>query len=73
MPHDLHEKGSEVDLTTVTAELDNRQILDSVGGVEYLADLLERVPTAANIDYYIKAVEDAALRRKLIEVTTIEQ
>lgn len=68
--HDLHEKGTEVDLTTVTAELDNRQILDSVGGVEYLAELADLLPTAANIGEYIRIINEKAVLRRLIDTAT---
>lgn len=70
--HNLMEKGSAVDLTTVTAELDNRKILKQVGGVEYLTDIINSVPSAANVEEYIKIVEEKAILRRLInEATTI--
>ena len=63
----LAEKDVPIDLTTVTAALKNSNLLSEVGGVEYLSEILNIVPTAANIDSYIKIVEDDAIRRKLIE------
>lgn len=68
--HDLMEKGSAVDLTTVTAELDNRKILKQVGDVEYLTDIINSVPSAANVDEYIKIVEEKAILRRLINEAT---
>ena len=68
--HDLHEKGTVVDLTTVTAELDNKQILDSVGGVEYLAQIADLLPTAANIGEYIRIINEKAVLRRLIDTAT---
>ena len=67
---DMTEKKVPIDLTTVTTELKNKNILNEVGGVEYLTDILDSVATAANIDQYIKSVEESALLRKLIEVST---
>lgn len=67
---DMADKKVPIDLTTVTTELKNRNILNEVGGVEYLTEILDSVATAANIDQYIKSVEEAALLRKLIEVST---
>ena len=55
-----------IDLTTVTSDLKNKKVLSEVGGVEYLTEVLNFVPTAANIDYYIKTVEDTAILRSLI-------
>ena len=66
----LAEKGNPIDITTVTAELDKKKILGSVGGVEYLTEIINCVPTAANVDYYLKIVEKKYLRRSLIEAAT---
>lgn len=68
--HDLMEKGSAVDLTTVTAELDSRKILKQVGDVEYLTDIINSVPSAANVEEYIKIVEEKAILRRLINEAT---
>lgn len=59
-----------LDMTTVTAELDKQKILKSVGDVAYLTEIINYVPTAANIDEYIKIVEEKAVLRKLIDVAT---
>ena len=67
---DLCEKGTAIDFTTVTSELVTRNILKQVGDVEYLTEIVNIVPTAANIDEYIKIVEEKSIRRKLIEQAT---
>ncbi len=67
---DLAEKKVPVDITTVTTELKQKEWLNDVGGVEYLTEIVNFVPTAANVDYYIKAVEEAAILRRLIETAT---
>lgn len=59
-----------IDITTVTAELDREKILNQVGGVEYLTQIVNIVPTAANCEEYIKIVEEKFLRRNLIEAGT---
>ena len=66
----LMDKKIPIDLTTVTSDLKNKQILDEIGGVEYLTEVLNFVPTATNIDHYIKTVEDTAILRRLIETAT---
>lgn len=68
--NDLTEKGQPVDLVTLTSELQNRNCLDEVGGVTYLNELAESVPTAANVEYYAKIVEEKSLLRKLIHTAT---
>ncbi|MBE6152205.1 MAG: replicative DNA helicase [Firmicutes bacterium] len=67
---DLAEKGSSIDLTTVTVELDNRKILKQVGDVNYVAEVVNSVPSAANVDEYIKIVEEKAILRRLINEAT---
>ena len=67
---DLHDKGVPLDSTTVTTELKNRDELSKIGGVEYLSEIFNIVPTAANVEQYIKLVEETALQRNLIEVST---
>ena len=66
----LLEEKTPIDLTTVTSSLKNKNELTEVGGVEYLTEVVNFVPTASNVDYYIKTVEDAAILRNLIETAT---
>lgn len=67
---DLAELGSAIDITTVTAELDKRKELKQIGDVEYLSEIVNIVPSAANVDEYIKIVEEKAILRKLIQTST---
>ena len=64
---DLAEKGKPIDLTTVTTELDDKKILKQVGDIEYITEIINCVPSAANVDEYIKIVEEKAILRRLIE------
>jgi replicative DNA helicase len=66
----LSEKGEPIDLVTVTSELQNRNLLEEIGGVSYLSDLANSVPTAANIQYYSQLVEEKSLLRRLIRTAT---
>lgn len=67
---DLFDRGEPVDLVTVTDALRKTGKLDAVGGSVYVADLLNSVPTAANVEYYAKIVEEKAVLRRLIEAGT---
>ncbi len=67
---ELNSKKIPIDSTTITSELKNKEILNEVGGFDYLSEIFNIVPTAANVDQYIKLVEETALQRKLIEVST---
>ncbi|WP_138419131.1 replicative DNA helicase [Aquibacillus sediminis] len=66
----LSDRGEPIDLVTVTTELSNERVLDEIGGVSYLSDLANSVPTAANIEYYSRIVEEKALLRNLIRTAT---
>lgn len=66
----LFNKGVAVDLTTLTTELRDRKILDEIGGVEYLTEIMDSTPTAANVDYYVQIVEDKSVLRSLIDEST---
>ena len=64
---ELQEKNTPIDLTTVTSSLKNRNELTEAGGVEYLTEILNFVPTATNVDYYIRTVDESATLRGLIQ------
>ena len=66
----LVDEKTPIDITTITSYLKNNKQLTEVGGVEYLTEVLNFVPTASNIDYYIKNVEDTYILRNLIETAT---
>lgn len=66
----LTAKSIPVDITTLTTELKDKNVLNEVGGVEYLTEILENTPTAANVEHYIKIVEDKSMLRNLISEAT---
>ena len=67
---DLNEKNEEIDVITVANLLETNKQLEDIGGAAYLADLANVVPTAANITYYAKIVEERSLLRRLIQAST---
>lgn len=66
----LFERGEPSDLLTVTQELERSNSLENVGGVPYIYEMIESVPTAANVEYYAKMVHSEAMRRRLIRVSS---
>ena len=66
----LSDKGKAIDVVTVTEELSAKKELEDVGGISYLTEIANAVPTAANIAYYAKIVEEKSLLRRLIRVAT---
>jgi replicative DNA helicase len=67
---DLSDKGKAIDLVTVTENLASSKLIEDVGGVSYLSELAASVPTAANIEYYARIVEEKALLRRLIRTAS---
>jgi replicative DNA helicase len=66
----LTEQRTVIDHITLRDELVRRGELEVAGGLEYLAELVDTVPTAANIEFHAKIVKDKAILRRLIETST---
>jgi replicative DNA helicase len=65
----LYEKGRPIDPVTLREELDRAGELDQVGGVSYLAGLMDGTPHLSNIEHYAKMIRDKSLLRRLILVS----
>jgi replicative DNA helicase len=66
----LFERGDVVDVIMLNEELKNTGELEAAGGAPYLAQLLDAVPTAANIEYHAGIVRDKAVLRRLIDAAS---
>ncbi len=66
----LLERRVVIDYVTLRDELARRGELDEAGGVEYLAELVDVAPTAANLDFHAGIVRDKAILRRLIDTAT---
>ena len=66
----LTERNDVIDPVTLREELAKRGDLDRAGGMEYLAALIDVVPTAANVEYHTRIVRDKAVLRRLVEAAT---
>lgn len=64
---DLAEKDKPIDMTIVISELEKKKILNQVGGIEYITELTSIVPSAANVEEYIRIVNENSVKRRLIE------
>ncbi|MAG59594.1 replicative DNA helicase [Candidatus Woesebacteria bacterium] len=64
---DLYEAREPIDVLTVSERLRRKKRLKEIGGASYLADLVNRVPTAAHVEHYGKIVKDAAVKRSLMQ------
>lgn len=62
----LTEKSENIDLVTIAQILKDKDLLEKIGGVEYLDSLTERAPIAANAPYYAKIIKSKSLLRNMI-------
>lgn len=66
----LYDNNQPVDIITVSEELKKRNELNIIGGVEYITELINTVPTSANVEYYANIVREKSALRNLINVST---
>lgn len=66
---DLATKSTPIDLLSITSRLKEKKLLDKVGGSSYVSELLEAVPSAANIEHYAEIVQKKSKMRHLIEAS----
>ena len=65
----IYNRAEPIDIITLKSELSSMGKLDAVGGLEYIAQLPDKVPTTSNVDRYIKIVQDKAMLRNLIKTS----
>lgn len=65
----LYDKHSPVDVLTLSDQLKNNGLLDTIGGASYLTELTNFVPTAAHVVQYAEIVASKAMRRRLIKAS----
>ncbi len=66
---ELERNQEPIDQLTVTDVLKKRGQLEQVGGAYYITELVEAIPSTANVEYYALLVLDAATLRELIHLT----
>jgi len=67
---ELNDEDKPIDITIVTNKLSEKKILSQVGNVEYLSEIIDSVPSASNVEYYINIVKEKLIGRKIIETAT---
>ena len=67
---DLFGQGDAVDLVTVGERLKKNALLEGIGGMAFLTELVHAVATAAHVEYYAKIVKDKSILRDLISAAT---
>ena len=67
---ELNNRNVPIDITIVANELNDRKILNEIGNIEYLSEVINSVPSAANVEYYINIVKEKMVGRKILETVT---
>jgi replicative DNA helicase len=67
---EMYDSREAIDLITLQQRLKNKQLLEEIGGIGYLAALPDTVPSAANLSYYLDIVQEKHLLRKMIHTCT---
>jgi replicative DNA helicase len=67
---EMYDQKDGIDLITVQQKLKDRNQLEGIGGLNYLASLSDGVPSAANLEYYLEIVREKFLLRRMIQTCT---
>lgn len=66
--NEIHKRKDPMDSTILKNEIEKKNPINTVGGVEYLSEVIDSVVSASNVDTYINIIREKALRRNLIQV-----
>ena len=65
--NELRKRNDSIDSTILKNEIEKNTPINSIGGVEYLSEVIDSVLSSANVDTYIDIIKDKFVRRKLID------
>lgn len=66
----LFEKGKPIDVLTVSNKLEDKGTKEDVGGVDYLSELMDKVPSSAHVEHYAEIVKEKKGRRDLMNASS---
>ncbi len=64
----MYDRREGIDLITLQQRLKDRQLLDQIGGIPYLSQLQDSVPSTAHLSFYLEIVREKFLLRRMIQV-----
>ena len=64
---ELYDTNQSIDMVQLNQRLVDKQLLEQIGGLDYLVELAEAVPSAASVGYYARIVREKSVLRSLIE------
>ncbi len=66
----MYDAREAVDIITLQQKLKDQQLLEQIGGIAYLSQLQDAVPSAANLSYYLEIIQEKFLLRRMIATCT---
>ena len=66
--HTMNQERLPINVSSVITFLQNNGLLESVGGIKVLFELISQIPNVAYIEEYVNLVQDKFIRRKLIKL-----
>ncbi|MEJ0091777.1 MAG: replicative DNA helicase [Limisphaerales bacterium] len=67
---EMYDNRIPIDIITLQQSLKDKGLLDQIGGIAYLSQLQDSVPSAANLSYYLEIVQEKFLLRRMISTCT---
>jgi len=67
---EMYDNRVPIEIVTVMQRLKDKGLLDQIGGIAYLSQLQDSVPSAANLSYYLDIVQEKFLLRRMIATCT---
>jgi replicative DNA helicase len=67
---EMYDNRIPIDVITLQQRLKDKQLLEQIGGIAYLSQLQDSVPSAANLSYYLEIVQEKFLLRRMISTCT---
>ena len=62
-----YERDAALDQVIIGNEMERQGLSEALGGIDFLTELVERVPTVANAEYYARIIQEKGILRALIE------
>ena len=66
----MYDAREAIDVITLQQRLKDQQLLDQIGGIAYLGQLQDAVPSAANLSFYLEILQEKFLLRRMIATCT---
>jgi replicative DNA helicase len=64
----LYKESAPIDVMTVLSKIKSNNTIDKIGGSVYVMQVISKVSSTANLEYYIRILQQEALKRKVIQV-----